>query len=453
MVAWDDLISPRTLLEGQVEAVAVPAQSRPEPSSAPDDQEREGEARARPKTRATQRLEKAQVAAFMALRAVSSYSEVGGELLVFFGRLSETVARLVKARRAAFWRLGPDRTLTVQPQPYGFADDSPLHALRIRLPVGGESIAERIVFRDELDLIGGSSTDLDALWNANGLAGIRNSIAVSWRAGDRRIGALVAYDSKRGFSNDDVWVLRIAAMATGLMWQYREAEQELLMTVERLDQAAAARRQLLGNIAAGGDEARRRFASALHDDSLQLLTAAELQLERARTEGDASKHAAQLDQLKVTLRTVEDSLRRLLLNVSPQATDVPLGLDEAIRTRLEALRTHTGIEPDIDLRLPNQLPEATGSVVFKNLSEALTNVEKHAHATRITVSAHVSDGGIRVVVADDGKGFVVAESMYVPGHLGLVAMRERAQLAGGRCRIDSEPGAGARVEFWVPINR
>jgi signal transduction histidine kinase len=319
--------------------------------------------------------------------------------------------------------------------------------------VRGESIAERIVFRDELDLIEGSSIDLDALWNANGLVGIRNSIAVSWRAGDRRIGALVAYDSKRGFNNDDVWVLRIAAMATGLMWQYREAEQELLMTVERLDQAAAARRQLLGNIAAGGDEARRRFASALHDDSLQLLTAAELQLERARTEGDPTKHAAQLDQLKVTLRTVEDSLRRLLLNVSPQATDVPLGLDEAIRTRIEALRTHTGIEPDIDLRLPNQLPEATGSVVFKNLSEALTNVEKHAHATRINVSAQVSDGGIRVVVADDGKGFVVAESMYVPGHLGLMAMRERAQLAGGRCRIDSEPGAGARVEFWVPINR
>jgi signal transduction histidine kinase len=58
-----------------------------------------------------------------------------------------------------------------------------------------------------------------------------------------------------------------------------------------------------------------------------------------------------------------------------------------------------------------------------------------------------------VVVSDDGKGFVVAESMHVPGHLGLTAIRERAQLAGGRCRIESEPGAGARVEFWVPINQ
>jgi len=129
-----------------------------------------------------------------------------------------------------------------------------------------------------------------------------------------------------------------------------------------------------------------------------------------------------------------------------------LGLDEAIRTRLEALRTHTGIEPDIDLRLPGHLPEAVEAVVFKNLSEALTNVEKHAHATRIRVSAYPVDGGVAVVVVDDGKGFVVAESLYVPGHLGLLAIRERAQMAGGRCRIESEPGAGARVEFWVPLN-
>jgi signal transduction histidine kinase len=186
---------------------------------------------------------------------------------------------------------------------------------------------------------------------------------------------------------------------------------------------------------------------------LQLLTAAELQLARARTESDPTRHSAHLDELNSTLKKVEDSLRRLLLNVSTKATEVPLGLDEAIRTRLESFRTHTGIEPDIDLRLPSYLPEAIGSVVFKSVSEALTNVEKHAHATRVKVSAQALDGGIRVVVTDDGKGFVVAETMYVPGHLGLVAIRERAQLAGGRCRIESEPGAGARIEFWIPVSQ
>jgi len=389
----------------------------------------------------------------MTLRAVSSYSEAGVDLPVFFGRLSETVAGLVKARRVAFWRLGGDRTLAIQAEPHGFAADSPIHGLRIRMPLDGEGIVERIVSRDEIDLVNGSSPELVAIWHSSGLPGIRNSVAVPWRAGDRRIGILVAYDSRRGFTSDDLWVLRVAAMATGLMWQYREAELKLDVTAERLEQAAVARRRLLGNIASGGDEARRRFASALHDDSLQLLTAAELQLARARTETDSNKQGAQLDELKDTLKKVEDSLRRLLINVSSKETDLPLGLDEAVRTRLESFRTHTGIEADSDLQLPDPLPDTVAALVFKNISEALTNVEKHAHATRVSVSAQAADGGIRVVIADDGKGFVVAETMYVPGHLGLVAIRERSQLAGGRCRIESEPGAGARVEFWIPLSQ
>ena len=437
-----------------MEVVALPADDRlGAAASAPDGRADADEARPKAKSRATQRLEKAQVAAFMALRAVSSYTEAGVDLPVFFGQLSETVAGLVKARRVAFWRLGGDRTLAIQARAHGFAADSPIHDLRIRMPLDGEGIVERIVFRDEVDLVDGSSPELVAVWHSSGLPGIRNSVAVPWRAGDRRIGALVAFDSRRGFTSDDMWVLRVAAMATGLMWQYREAELKLDVTAERLEQAAVARRQLLGNIASGGDEARRRFASALHDDSLQLLTAAELQLARARTEADPNKQGAQLDELKNTLKKVEDSLRRLLTNVSSKATDLPLGLDEAVRTRLESFRTHTGIEADVDLRLPKQIPDPVAAIVFKNISEALTNVEKHAHATRVSVSAHAADGGIRVVIADDGKGFVVAETMYVPGHLGLVAIRERSQLAGGRCRIESEPGAGARVEFWVPLSQ
>lgn len=438
-----------------MEVVAPPAERRPKATSAPNDTgQKAGGDQSRPqkRTRATQRLSKAQVAAFIALGAVSSYLEADVELAVFFGRLTETISRLVGARRMAFWRMGPDRVLAVEPHSFGFAADSPIHRMRIQPPLEGESMVERVVFHDELDLVQGTSPGLDMLWRENGLLGTRNSVGVSWWAGDRRIGALIAYDSLRGFTSDDVWVLRVAAIATGLMWQYREAEQELDSTAQRLEDAAAARRHLMSNVAAGGDEARRRFASALHDDSLQLLTAAELQLERARMEADPTKHGVQLEQLNGTLKKVEESLRRLLLNVSPQAIDLPLELDQAIRGRLEALRTHTGIEPDIDLKLPADIPDLIRSVVFKNVSEALTNVEKHAHATRIRVSARAADGGIRVVVADDGKGFIVSESMYVPGHLGLIAIRERAQLVGGTCRIESEPGAGARLEFWIPVS-
>ncbi len=116
-----------------------------------------------------------------------------------------------------------------------------------------------------------------------------------------------------------------------------------------------------------------------------------------------------------------------------------------------ALKQHTGIEAELDLRLPDALPGVVKTNVFKNISEALSNVEKHSNATRVAVRAETLDGGISIVISDDGTGFVVAESLYLPGHLGLIAMRERAQLAGGWCRIDSEPGAGTRVSFWIPF--
>jgi signal transduction histidine kinase len=313
-------------------------------------------------------------------------------------------------------------------------------------------VIARLVFQDQLELMKGSSPELDAMWRDAGLNDVKNSIAVAWRAGERRVGAVAVYDSPHGFTAHDLWVLRLFGMAAGLLWQYKESEDELSHTAARLEEAMAARRHLLNNIAAGGDEARRRFASALHDDSLQLLTAAELQLERCRVDSNGSQQGVQLDQVRHTLRKVEDSLRRLLTNVSPEPLQLPSDVGEAISERLESLRMRAGIEPHIDIRVPADVPPAIQAIILKNIAEALNNVEKHARATKVMVAAEAVDGGVRVAVGDDGTGFVVAESVRMPGHIGLVAMRERAQLAGGWCRIESEPGTGTQISFWVPMS-
>ena len=84
--------------------------------------------------------------------------------------------------------------------------------------------------------------------------------------------------------------------------------------------------------------------------------------------------------------------------------------------------------------------------------EALHNVAKHAAATRVTVSLQQQDGGMHGVVTDNGRGFVVAERDRLPGHLGLLALNERALLAGGWNKIASEPGLGTTVEFWLPLS-
>jgi signal transduction histidine kinase len=398
-------------------------------------------------------LERSRESALAAVRAVCSYLDSDEDLTDFFARLSATIAQLTGANRAAFWRLGPRGTLALQVAPHGFPDGSAVYNLRLQLGANRDSSLERVVFADELELVGGTSAGLDQAWHEAGLSDVTNSIAASWTAGGRRIGAVAAYDSPHGFTGHDLWILRLVGMVAGLLWQYRESEDELGYTAVRLQEAVAARRHLLNNVAAGGDEARRRFASALHDDSLQLLTGAELQLERIRGDAATSHQALQFDQLSNTLRNVEDSLRRLLTNVSPEPLQLPGDLNSAISERLESMRLRAGIEANIDARVPSDTPQAIQAVAVKNISEALNNVEKHAHATRVTVVAEGVDGGLRVEVADDGAGFVVAESVRVPGHIGLVAMRERAQLAGGWCQIESEPGAGTRIRFWVPLSQ
>ena len=250
------------------------------------------------------------MAAIAAVAALSSYLDTDEDLPSFFRRLSATVCDLTGATRAAFWRLGPRGTLAVQIAPHGFDDDSAVYAARWHLGASGNGAVERLVFSDELDPLQGTPPALDETWRAAGLTDVKNSIAAAWTAGDRRIGAVAAYDSPPGFTGHDLWVLRLVGMVAGLLWQYKESEEELSHTTARLEEAMAARRHLLYTIAAGGDEARRRFAFTLHDDTLQLLTGAELQLERMRN--NAATNPTQLEQLKQTLRKIEDSLRWLL---------------------------------------------------------------------------------------------------------------------------------------------
>ena len=100
------------------------------------------------------------------------------------------------------------------------------------------------------------------------------------------------------------------------------------------------------------------------------------------------------------------------------------------------------------LREPD--PETRASL-YRICQEALTNVAKHAQASRVDVLLEEADGGIRVRVTDDGRGFrPTPDELPEPGHLGLTAMRERAELLEGTLYVKSAPGEGTVVEVWVP---
>ncbi|HEX4837270.1 MAG TPA: ATP-binding protein, partial [Solirubrobacteraceae bacterium] len=134
------------------------------------------------------------------------------------------------------------------------------------------------------------------------------------------------------------------------------------------------------------------------------------------------------------------------------ALEGPDGLAQSIRDRL-AMMAGTGIRAHAALDLPSEMGIDVSAMVFRQVAEAIGNAERHSRATTVTVSVSVVDGGVLGVVDDDGQGFVVAERSNLPGHLGLLALRERALMAGGRYKIESEPGKGTRIEFWIPLEQ
>jgi signal transduction histidine kinase len=91
-------------------------------------------------------------------------------------------------------------------------------------------------------------------------------------------------------------------------------------------------------------------------------------------------------------------------------------------------------------------------MLYRIAQEALANCRAHAGATRVTVDLAEVDGGVRVTIRDDGRGFDAGDIVETPapGHLGIISMRERAELVGGRWRIESLPAVGTVLEYWIP---
>ncbi len=396
------------------------------------------------------RLERAHELAVEALLAISVHARSGQNLTEFYQLLGESVAGLVGAAKVLFWQLGEGGILKAVPGGYG-VDDVYISSLRTaQCAPDRDDLQSRVVFKDYVYIADHRDGSQESAW-VLGALGVSNAMSVPWRAGDQRLGLLAAYDSKRpeGFSREDAWVLQKAGLAAGLVRQLKLAEADLQETVERLQKIDAARLMLLKTVSTAVDNERKRFANQLHDDALQKLTAAELQLRRL---GDSARpNVPILRQAESLLGQTEDALRRLLFEVRPPALEDPEGLAESIRDRLAMFRSLTGIEAELELDLPEGLSYEFKSTVFRQVAEALTNIEKHAKATRVQVRLTSSESGLHGLVADNGKGFVVAERNNLPGHLGLLALKERALMAGGWYKIESQPGLGTTIEFWMPI--
>ena len=141
-------------------------------------------------------------------------------------------------------------------------------------------------------------------------------------------------------------------------------------------------------------------------------------------------------------------VRRLAVELRPAALD-DFGLVPAIERLLDTVGEQSGLTVDLqsefgDLRLPTE----TETTLYRIVQEALTNVLKHAAAERVTVLLSHGDAGVRLVIQDDGRGFDPSKAR--DGGVGLLGMRERVSLVGGRLTVESTEGAGTMLTVEVP---
>jgi signal transduction histidine kinase len=220
---------------------------------------------------------------------------------------------------------------------------------------------------------------------------------------------------------------------------------------ERLLRLDEQRRWLLGRMVQAQEEERRRIAGDIHDDAIQAITAARLRLALLRDRLDDPEQRRRLEQAETALSSSLERLRTLVFDLRPAVLD-EVGLCAALRQYLAETAAQAGVEASLRDDLGQEPPAEVRVIAYRIAQEALTNVRVHARATRVDVGLEEARGGLLLTIADDGVGFDPgrAEAGPRPGHLGLTSMRERATMAGGWHRIDSRPGQGTVVKFWLP---
>jgi PAS domain S-box-containing protein len=223
----------------------------------------------------------------------------------------------------------------------------------------------------------------------------------------------------------------------------KEAEQALREVEERAEEE---RRALLARLVSAQEEERARIAADIHDDPVQAMVAVGMQLDLLAEECADARALERVHRLQESVHRAVTRLRTLLFELA--APSLESGLAAAVMEL--AARDHWGFEIAVEDRARAELPMQVRTAAFRIVQEALANVRKHAAARHAWVRIEDRDGGVRVLVEDDGVGITPEQLQPAPGHLGLQSMRQRASLCSGRVEVGPRVEGGTRVEIWLP---
>jgi signal transduction histidine kinase len=234
------------------------------------------------------------------------------------------------------------------------------------------------------------------------------------------------------------------ALAREMTSELRESQNKLQLSHQKLRRLADHAYQIK-------EQERKRIAREIHDDLGQSLLALRIEAEMlaSRTKGTHSRlhkrARATLLQIDATIKSV----RQIINDLRPTVLD--LGLSAAVEWQVAQFERRTGIECVLhDDHGEISLPDHCATAFFRILQESLTNVVRHARASRVSVELRIAGGWLSLTVTDNGCGLPPGERTKHDS-FGLVGIEERIAILGGTCAIFSEPGNGTRVVVSAPV--
>ena len=235
----------------------------------------------------------------------------------------------------------------------------------------------------------------------------------------------------------------------------KKSERHYSQLLRQSDRLQEQLRLLSRQILSAQEDERKKISRELHDVVAQTLTGINIRL--ATLKKEAAINTKGIDRnILLTQRLVEksvDIVHRFARELRPAVLD-DLGLIAALHTFMKSFTTRTGVRTHLTAFAGvEKLDTARRTVLFRIAQESLTNVSRHAKASHVEVSLHKLQDSICMKIKDDGKSFQVERVMHARGNrrLGLLGMRERAEMVGGKFNVESAPGQGTTVCACVPF--
>ena len=220
--------------------------------------------------------------------------------------------------------------------------------------------------------------------------------------------------------------------------------------------AEGMRQQLVQRLVTAQEEERLRISRELHDQMGQQLTALLMGINvlvDPKSQTASPRQLEQLVRLQNVTRDLMEQIHRLAWELRPAALD-NVGLEAALSQYVSEWAQRCGVEADFMARglgSLGQIASPLATSLYRVVQEALTNVERHAGAKRVSVLLERLDGTLAAIIEDDGRGFDAENA--ASNRLGLLGMRERVDLVGGTLEIESESGQGTTIYARVPVEQ